>query len=476
MTHMEHELYTAAQLGNIGPVSEYEGRLDQLLTPTGNTILHIVISCATPSGQYVKIPGRFGFYKMVPAPILEFINQVLDKCPCILFQANAKVKTLIQEDPEELSYCPNKSYETPLYIAARNGYRHLVASILDQCISADHRGPNGRTALHAAIMAKDEATVKILVEKRKKLTKVGDENGQIPLHYAAHFGSDRIVRFLLGCDRATAYMVDKDGMTALLMAARQGYRKIMAEIIDYSPDCCEITDKRGWSFVHFAMVALPQASITEMMPQFRNRIDDEDIYGNTPKQVLLTARPYANNVCDQVSQEELDSEKKEQIFKVLDEIGSEEVGGLPVRHLHTYRPNQNNDKPEARLMVAGLIATIAFTAAFAVPGGYRSEPGKDEGTAVLSHRPSIKLYEISLAIALVFALLEVARHFYLSRAAMVGYPTANKLHGYSFRLIPIAIGALVVAFAAGIYTVLKPALAVAIATCLIALSFFVFAI
>lgn len=61
------------------------------------------------------------------------------------------VKLLLEED-SEFFYLPNKAEETPLYIAAEEGFRESVYEILETCDSPSYSGPAGRTALHAAVI------------------------------------------------------------------------------------------------------------------------------------------------------------------------------------------------------------------------------------------------------------------------------------------------------------------------------------
>jgi ankyrin repeat protein len=69
------------------------------------------------------------------------------------------VEILTKEDPE-FSYSANVHGETPLYIpaAASRGVEErekVIDEILTNCSSVDYGGPNGRTALHAAIRVGD---------------------------------------------------------------------------------------------------------------------------------------------------------------------------------------------------------------------------------------------------------------------------------------------------------------------------------
>ncbi|KAK6254840.1 hypothetical protein SCA6_016145 [Theobroma cacao] len=327
------------------------------------------------------------------------------------------VHALIQEDPD-FSYSVNKSGETPLYIAARRGYDRLVRMILDRCESSNHDGPCGRTALHAAVMSFDIKSTGEILKKRKNLRKAADENGQTPLHYAAHFGYDRIVKLLLESNKL------------------------------YS---C------------------------------RRFLDEEDIHGNTPLQVLAASRDlsfwightFKDDVVT-VSKENLDSKKKEQISQLLNEVSRGEVAGVSVCPLlHNSIDLERFDKArEARSFVAGLIATVTFAAAITLPGGYYS----DQGTAILSHNTAFKVFVIADAIAMVFSLLAINLN-YLS-ALPIAVAKRRLSGAFPFSLMSLfsilSEVALVIAFVASLYAVLKSSLTPAISACTITPGFYYF--
>ncbi|MBA0840930.1 hypothetical protein Goarm_003467 [Gossypium armourianum] len=68
---------------------------------------------------------------------------------------------------------------------------------------------------------------------------------------------------------------------------------------------------------------------------------------------------------------------------------------------------------ETHLLVAALVATVAFTAAIAVPGGYKADDKGtvDEGTAILSHNSAFKTFVMTNAMAVVSSLLAIFLHF-----------------------------------------------------------------
>ena len=67
------------------------------------------------------------------------------------------VKLLIEADPHFI-YGANITGYTPLYMAAERGYGDLVEIIIDTSPSSDHKGIEGRTALHAAVLCRHQGS------------------------------------------------------------------------------------------------------------------------------------------------------------------------------------------------------------------------------------------------------------------------------------------------------------------------------
>ena len=68
------------------------------------------------------------------------------------------------------------------------------------------------------------------------------------------------------------------------------------------------------------------------------------------------------------------------------EIAAEELGdeGMPDSNSDFMKQRSVSDST----FVVALIATVTFTAAFTVPGGFKSQDGADEGSALLSKKTS----------------------------------------------------------------------------------------
>ncbi|KAK2647176.1 hypothetical protein Ddye_022371 [Dipteronia dyeriana] len=123
---------------------------------------------------------------------------------------------------------------------------------------------------------------------------------------------------------------------------------------------------------------------------------------------------------------------------------------------------------ESHLVVAALVATVTFAAAFTLPGGCKTEEGKNKGTAILSRNSAFQTFVIIDDIAMVFSISGVFIYFIMSIERF-------KKNIYLFELgtwmMVVAMGAMVIAFVAGTYAVLAPSLWLAVVT-FIGLSYF----
>uniref|UniRef100_A0A6N2L0D6 PGG domain-containing protein n=1 Tax=Salix viminalis TaxID=40686 RepID=A0A6N2L0D6_SALVM len=428
------------------------------------------------------------------------------------------VEILTKEDPD-FSYSANVHGETPLYIAASFGRTpekdKVIDEILSKCISVDYGGPNGRTALHAAITTEDDETTRKILEKEKKLIRTTDENGWSPLHYAAYFYGISTVKALLECDASAAYIAEKEKKrTVVHIAASQGNVVVMEKIVSRCPACYDLVDSRGWNALHY-VVASQSSSVFEeclrRIPELERLKTEKDDKGNTPFHLIaaLTHKqeewnevyPYKESGIYGLNKKGLSianirsgdfGEIQEEIIKSLEDIGSGPFGFGPF--LSPYRRDETEERVkikqimknieetlnkarEPHLVVAALIATVTFAAAFTLPGGYKS----DQGTAILVKKAAFIVFVISDAISMVLSISAVFIHFLLViyQDSPEGTTQADKTTMNLFELATlltmIGMGTMIIAFITGTYAVLEPVLGLAISICLIGLSFFLLA-
>ncbi|CAK7349928.1 unnamed protein product [Dovyalis caffra] len=414
------------------------------------------------------------------------------------------VEILTKEDPE-FSYSANDYGETPLYIAASVGSPMVTEQILINCSSVDYGGPLGRTALHAAAIAGDYETTRKILEKERNLTKATDQNGWSPLHYAAYFERNYdVLKLLLEYDASAAYIVDIDKRTALHIAALRGNEEAMKEIVSCCPACCEIVDNRGWNALHFAVASKStdvygKALKIPELGRLENKKDDK---GNTPLHLIAALglkqegwKSFGLLFYDErmrcglnkqslsvedIIQGNLGEIQQKEILDSIEDVGSGPFGRIVVeedkRVMPEYKDVSLDKIREAHLVVAALIATVTFAAAFTLPGGYKNEQGPNQGTAILTKKAAFIAFVISDAIAMVLSLSAVFTHFCLAllRADDETEVKILKVIELGAVLTEIAMVGMVMAFITGTYAVLATSFGLAITTCFIGLSFFFF--
>ena len=116
----------------------------------------------------------------------------------------------------------------------------------------------------------------------------------------------------------------------------------------------------------------------------------------------------------------------------------------------------------AIMIVATLITTVTFTAAFTMPGGYYLSSDKNPGTTILSRKTSFQVFIISDALALLCSVTAIFVNFY----GML-YGRERTLRSSTRVAVICTVGALVgmlIAFGTGTYVVLAESPALAIAT------------
>ena len=100
---------------------------------------------------------------------------------------------------------------------------------------------------------------------------------------------------------------------------------------------------------------------------------------------------------------DLEVQDKGQVEK---ETGTEDATGNSISKSEILR-----SAGETNLLVATIIATVTFTAAFTVPGGYESG-GDNQGLAILSKQAAFKVFVIANALAFGFSTASILVYTY----------------------------------------------------------------
>ena len=177
---------------------------------------------------------------------------------------------------------------------------------------------------------------------------------------------------------------------------------------------------------------------------------------------------------------------QKKILESLEDVGNGPLGSqLKVLNEQNAKRNKEFEDAlskarESHLVVAALIATVTFAAAFTLPGGYNNDPGPNKGTAILAKKAAFIVFVISDAMSMVLSIFAVCIHFLISfihgldwiQRELIDEHTIILLFLAATLLTMIAMGTMIITFITGIYAILEPFLGLAITICLIGLSFF----
>ncbi|PAN19403.1 hypothetical protein PAHAL_3G271200 [Panicum hallii] len=183
----------------------------------------------------------------------------------------------------------NSGGATAMHEAIRNGH----VSVLQKLVSRDSRllavvdgqGPDGQTALHAALYANNaQEMCESLLHWEPTLAEKADGSGRTALHYAASAGKAKVVKLLLANDSSSAYISDDNGLFPVHVAAIAGNIKVVCELMKICPGCVEFVDNKHRNILHCA-VEHGRVSVVwriQRNPKFVSMMNAGNSEGDTP--------------------------------------------------------------------------------------------------------------------------------------------------------------------------------------------------
>ncbi|KAJ0103438.1 hypothetical protein Patl1_04319 [Pistacia atlantica] len=203
---------------------------------------------------------------------------------------------LINKDPEPIQYL-NKANQSPLSIAIDAQVTHIACLMINKNPSSHgHRGTDGLTLLHRAVINQDYVVMVEILQAKKELINELDAHNRNPLHFAAAIGNSKMVRHLANEDDSLVYQGDRDGLTPIHLAAKNGQIVVLKMLIEFYPDVFELLENKKRNILHVA-AENGQADIVKYilaLPEMEDLINSPDADGNTP--LHLAAIKFRNYV------------------------------------------------------------------------------------------------------------------------------------------------------------------------------------
>lgn len=142
-----------------------------------------------------------------------------------------------------------------IHYAAISGEAEIVTILLTKGVPIDFKSEQGKTALHFAVIEGWDDLVSLLIEKGAKLF-AQDNEGNTPLHVAIISKYTDLAELLI--DAATnqeeLLMKDKDGYTALHIAAGLGFEQVVSKLIEKNPKIVNVQNSDGDTALHVAVI------------------------------------------------------------------------------------------------------------------------------------------------------------------------------------------------------------------------------
>uniref|UniRef100_A0ACD5X4D8 Uncharacterized protein n=1 Tax=Avena sativa TaxID=4498 RepID=A0ACD5X4D8_AVESA len=338
---------------------------------------------------------------------------------------------LIDAEPA-LSKGVNEYGESPMFVAVMRGFTDVSEKLLAIPGSA-YSGPHAYNALHAAVRNGNSVIAKMIMDTHPWLATKESIRGSSPVKCCVLRDKSDVLRVLLKHDCSLGYGVTKTGGIPLLVhAAYRGHIDVARVLLDHCPDA-PYRKPDGWTCLHEAVEA-GQTKFAEFIlkvPQLRKLINMRDDKGKT-------ALHYAVQKCNSkivsalLSHMDTDTTLLDkgglpavwelrnttdraktlnwnEICMLMSEADPQNVTSLNNLHAHAKKDVTNESRKDAKSvtqtytsntsLVAILMATITFAAAFTLPGGYSNDAGS-QGLPVMARNFAFLAFLISDTLAM----------------------------------------------------------------------------
>lgn len=283
--------------------------------------------------------------------------------------------------------------ETPLHIAALRGHIEFVRLILAQnpqlAAELDWRKSS---ALHIASAKGHLHIVKMLLLVNPELCLVCDRDGGNPLHLAAIKGRVEVIKELIHVRPRAALGTMINGENVLHLCVKHNQLEVLKVLmeIEWDRELLNAKDGNGHNILHLAVADKQIETVKYLLKTHQIDVNEMDANGNTSLDILVQSRRDVNDLSiGECLREAGGLRAKDMSMSIIQhstKIPSDSGGNnhSPVSSAPVYlggnqAPSKGDwlsKKRETVMVVASLIATMAFQAGVNPPGGVWQENGK----------------------------------------------------------------------------------------------------
>ncbi|XP_037418736.1 ankyrin repeat-containing protein At2g01680-like [Triticum dicoccoides] len=391
---------------------------------------------------------------------------------------------LIEAEPA-LSQAVGKHNESPMFFAVMRNFTPVYEKLLQNPLSACSGGQHCQNCLHAAVMNGDQEFVKLIMKKRPELAREVDTAHETPIALAVRFNKIDILQLMLEHDSTLGYLTGHNGFPLLHVAAHRGQVAAARMLLEHCPDAPYI-ESDGLTCLHIA-VWFDQPEFVEFVlrtPILRKLVNVQDNNGKTalhnavtkcnPRIVaaLLSHVDIDATLLDNHSRpaswelskvtENAKTLNWNEVAMLISKANPQNASVLHNLQVQAKRQMTDESRKNAKSLtqtytsntslVAILIATITFAAAFTLPGGYSNDAGS-EGLPIMSRNFAFQAFLISDVLAMCSSF---AVAFICIIARWEDYEFLVYYTSFTKKLMWFAYVTTTTAFSTSLYTVLAP--------------------
>nr|XP_018675943.1 PREDICTED: uncharacterized protein LOC103970877 [Musa acuminata subsp. malaccensis] len=279
--------------------------------------------------------------------------------------------------------------DSPLHIAASLGHSDLVREILAVNPELAHgRNSEGLSALHLGAAQGHLSVVNELLQyaAAANLCLATDNDGLMPAHTAALRGRLDVLTVLLDACPESARAVTSQGDSILHLTVKSNSFETVQFLLNRTDENDELLnsgDAKGNTVLHLAVARKQLQTVKLLLGRRGIEVNATNMRGDTVLDMLLDSPCQHGDLLlgDLIRAAGGRTAAKEE-RKTQPKSSPSDARASATVASHRSRPNRSerkekyNNKPEALMVVATLIATITFQAGLTPPGGFKQ---KDDG-------------------------------------------------------------------------------------------------